>query len=152
MATLMAGLTLSKVLTIAGTVVSAVGAIQQGKAQQSAADYQAKQLEAKASTDRALAQRQAEEDRRQTELVQSRARAVGAASGGGLDIKLAGDLEEEGEYRALTSLWEGEEAARGREQQAKTLRYEGRLARQTAGLKATKSILGGASSLYEKYS
>lgn len=142
---------LSTILSAGGAAVSAVGAVQGGKAQQSALNFQAKQLEAAGLAESAAAQHRAEEDRRQTRLVQSRARAVGAASGGGIDIDLAGDIEADGEYRALTTLWEGDEAAKGRNTQAAASRFEGRAAKTSGLLRAGSTIAGGATSLYEKY-
>ena len=146
------GMSLSTILSAGGTAVSAIGAIQQGKSQQASANYQAAQLEAAGKAEQAASQREAEEERRQKRLMQSRARAVGAASGGGIDLELAGDIEEEGEYRALTALWEGTEAAKGRRAQAAASRFEGRQARKAGFLRAGRTILGGGASLYEKYS
>lgn len=145
------GAGLSTILSAAGSAVGAIGAIQGGKAQQASANYQAAQLEAAGKTERAIAQREAEEDRRQARLMQSRARAVGAASGGGIDLELAGDIAAEGEYRALTSLWEGEEAAKGRKAQAAAARFEGKQAKKAGYLTAGKTLLSGGSSLFEKY-
>lgn len=148
----LAGLTLAKGLAIGGTILSTVGAIQQGNAAQASANYQAQQLDAQAKTERAVAQRQANEERRQKELVISRARAVGAASGGGQDYDLLGDLEEEGEYRAATAMWEGEEAAKGRTNQANAARFEGKQAKKASRFKAAGTILGGATSFYDRFS
>lgn len=141
----------SMVLMAGSTILGAAGAAQGGKAQKLAANFQAAQLEAAGKVDNAVAQRKAEEDRRQTRLVQSRARAVGAASGGGIDFDLAGDIEAEGEYSALTSLWEGVEASKGRKAQAAAARFEGLQARKSGLLKAGKTILSGASSMFGKY-
>lgn len=143
---------LSTILSVAGSAVGGLGAIQSGKAQQASSEYQAAQLEAAAKTERATAQREAKEERRQASLLQSRARAVGANSGGGIDFELAGDIEADGEYRALTALWEGEEAAKGREAQAAASRFEGRQAKRAGLLRAGGTILGGAGrSFLEKY-
>ena len=145
------GAGLSTILSAAGTGISAIGAIQSGKAQNATAQYQAAQLEAAGKAEQATSQREAEEQRRQARLMQSRARAVGAASGGGIDLELAGDIEAEGEYRALTALWEGTEAAKGRQAQAGAARFEGQAAKKAGYLKAGSTILGGGASLYEKY-
>lgn len=159
MATLMAGAvaavkaaSFSTILQAVGTGVSAVGSLKAGADAKAASEFNAAQLDASAKAESAASQRKAEEERRQKRLVQSRARAVGAASGGGIDLELAGDLEEEGEYRALTALWEGEEAAKGRRNQAAATRFEGRQSKKAGFLKAGRTILGGGGSLYEKYS
>lgn len=150
---------LPTILSGAGTAVSALGAVQAGKAQNAASKYQAAQLEAAGKAENAAAQRKAEEERRQARLMQSRARAVGAASGGGVDIDLFGDIEEEGEFRALSALWEGKEAAKGRRAQAAASRFEGQSARTAGFVRGGSKLLHGGStiierasrSMYEKY-
>lgn len=123
-------------VAVVGTVLSFVGQQQaadaaeaQGKAQQQAADYQAKSMEVKAGQERAVSQRQAINERRKLELAQSRAQAVAAASGAGAAdptvVSLSGQLEREGELNALTALYHGEQAASGLEEGAGLKRYEG---------------------------
>lgn len=139
------------ILSATGAGIAAAGASAAGKSRQAAMEYQADQLEAAGKADEASASQEAMEQARQTRLMQSRARAVGAASGGGIDLDLAGDIEEDGEYRKLTALWEGKEAAAGRRAQANASRFEGKQYRQAGKLKAANTILGGGTSLYEKY-
>lgn len=134
---------LGQVLSIGGTILGAAGAIQSGNAQQAASVHQAAQLDAAAKTERASAQRAAEEERRQSRLAISRARAVGAASGGGQDIPLLGQIEEDGELRAQTAMWEGEEAAKGRKMQASAARFEGSQYKRAGTIGAGSTILGG---------
>lgn len=142
---------LGKVLAIGGTIISTAGAIQSGKTQNAAAQYQAQQLEAQGKTERAVSQREAQEERRQKELALSRARVVGAASGGGQDLALLGDIEEDGELRALSALWQGEEAAKGRKNQAAASRFEGRQAKSAGLVKGLGTLMEGGTSFYEKY-
>lgn len=63
----------------------------------------------------AAATREAQEERRRSELIQSRARAVGAASGAGGPglVKIYSDLAAEGEYRVLSRVWQGQNDAEG---------------------------------------
>ena len=112
------------------------------------------------NTENASAQRKAAEETRQKELVLSRARTVAAASGGGQDIALMGSIEEEGTMRSLTALWEGSEAAAGRNAQAAATRFEGSQAKRAGAVKGIASLAQGAStiadnwpqkSMYEKY-
>lgn len=142
---------LGTILSGAGTAISTVGAIQAGNANKAAANYQAAQLDAAAKTERASAQRQAQEERRQKELLISRARAVGAASGGGQDYGLIGSIEEDGTLRELTALWQGEEAAKGREQQAASARFDGKQAKKASVFKAATTLMSGGASLYDRY-
>lgn len=142
---------MAKVAMVGGTLLSSAGAVQAGNAQKSASEFQAKQLKAAGLAEDAAAQRKAEESTRQAEIMQSRARAVGAASGGGVDVALAGDIEAEGEYRSLLSLWEGAEAAKGRNAQASAAQFEGSQAKKAGVLKAGSTLLKGGTSFYEKY-
>lgn len=148
----MAGLAaLAPILSIGGTILTAAGAIQAGNAQQAASNYQAAQLDAAAKTERASAQRAAEEERRQGRLAISRARAVGGASGGGQDIPLLGQIEEDAELRAQTAMWEGEEAAKGRKMQADAARFEGNQFARSGWFRGGTSILTGGASFLDNY-
>jgi len=61
--------------------------------------------------------REVAEERRKKERMHSRAIAVSAASGAGVDdpsvVAALGDLNAEGEYRVLSTLWSGQDAAAG---------------------------------------
>jgi len=149
--TLLAKIGVSGALAAGGTILSTAGAIQQGNAANAAAEYNARQLEASAKTEKAAAQRQANEQTRQKELTLSRARTVAAASGGGQDVPLMGQIEEDGQLRALTALWEGDEAAAGRNAQAASARLEGKQAKRAGVVRGLTTLGEGGSSLYEKY-
>lgn len=166
----------AEALMIGATVVSTVGTLVAGeqeaqaykasaKVENELAQYRARQLEQNAGQERAASQHKAEQERKQARLVQSRARAVGAASGAvkGTDIEdiLAG-LAGEGEYNAQSALYEGEEAARGMEAQANAERYSGkvgkamasyqaRAARRGSYISSVGNALEGSASMYEKY-
>lgn len=163
-------------LTVAATAISTVSTLVASEQQASAykasakvenelAQYRARQLEQNAGQERAASQHKAEQARKQGRLVQSRARAVGAAGGAikGTDIEdiLAG-LEAEGEYNAQSALYEGEENARSMEAQANAERYGGKVGKAMASYqaKATRragyisavgNALQGSASMYEKY-
>jgi hypothetical protein len=148
----MKGAGLAKTLQVGGTLLSSVGAIQAGNNAARAAEFNARELEEKGKAERAIASKKAVEKRRRKEIVLSRARAVAAASGGGQDLDLLGDLEEEGEYNAQMAIWQGEEAARGRKNQAGATRFEGRMAKRASRFKAASTLLDGfGDSLAEKY-
>lgn len=145
------GISLAQGLQIGGTLLSAGGAIAQGNAAKSAAEYNAAQLEAQGKAENAQAQREAQEQRRQKELMLSRARAVAGASGGGQDYQLLGDIEEDGTYNELTALWQGEERRKGRSAQAASSRFEGINRRKASLFNATGTLLSGAHSFYSQY-
>jgi len=148
----------SGMLGLAGTVLSTVSAVSQGRAANKQAQFEAEQMERNALSERASAQRAAMEERRKSRIMQSRVQAL--AGGSGMDpgvVNLMENLEGEGEYRALTARYEGEIRARGLTNQAAATRYSGSQA-QTAGLLrgagsllSGASILSGGTSLYEKY-
>ena len=134
-----------------GGIVSTIGAIRAGNAERAASNFQAKQLEAQGLAEQAASSVRAGQEVDEAALVSSRARAVGAAGGGGLDFELMSDIEAEGQYRSLTALWEGEEARKGRTLQAKASRVEGKNA-QTAGyFRGAASLIDTGQSLYDKY-
>lgn len=137
---------------LASTVLTTVGQIQQGQGANEAAQYQAAQLEQNAGQARASAQRDAIEERRQAALANSRLQAL--AGGGGLDptiVHLAQNIAGEGEYRALTALYGGEERARGMETSASARRFEGEQAQRASYFKAAGTIFGASPGLYERY-
>lgn len=143
---------------------------------QKAGEFVAQQLEVNAGQAVAAAQRGAMDERRNARLVQSRALALSAASGGGaLDptiVNNLGRIAGEGTYRANVRLYEGAERARELRMAAAAKRFEGRLgieggeataeayriAGETEAMKGTSAMLkGGAGliapvkSLLEKY-
>lgn len=142
---------IAKIASIGGTILSSVGAVQQGNAAQASANYQAAQLEQQGKTERALSSKKAAELERRKRVEQSDARATGAAFGGGVDYDVIGDLEEFGELDALTALWEGEEAAKGRNAQAAAARAEGRFQKRASRTKALSTLIDGGTSYYDKY-
>lgn len=155
--------TLHDPLTVASMAVSAVGTIMQssaqkaaGKAAQQSADFQAAQYKQNAGQEVAKSQRVAEAERRRTNIAMSNAQAQAASSGGGaLDptvLNITGGLAQQGEYNALSALFEGTDNARSMQLQGDALRIEGSNARK-AGNYAAKStmISGGGGTLFDKY-
>lgn len=109
------------------------------------------QLEA-AARSRAIGQRQASEERRQARLVDSALQA--RAMGGGLDPtiqEISTDIAGEGEYRALSALYEGEMGALGLEDQANAGLRSAKARGRALDYQAAGQIVGGASSMWSKY-
>lgn len=145
---------------VAGTVLQAKGTIDEGNAANKQAKYEAAQMEANAGTNRAVAQRQAIEQRRKGRILESNLQAQAAASGASATdadvVGLAGDIGAESEYNALSNLYEGEEKARNLEGAASVRRWEGQQAKKAAKTKAISTALTsfgsmGASSMFSKY-
>jgi hypothetical protein len=86
-------------LAVGATALQAGGTIIGANAEAKSLRSEAAQLDAMAGQDRASSQREAVEQRRQARLLQSRALAVGAATGGAMDptvVNTIADLEGEG--------------------------------------------------------
>ncbi len=148
-------------LSIAAGVVSASNTLAAGKAEERAADARALALDTEAGQarqfagqERAAGQRAASERRREGELLSSRALAVSAASGAGAANptveNIVGDIGAEGEFRALTEMFEAEERAREFETvglfrafEARQERRAGKVARKSSKNAAFAQLLGG---------
>jgi hypothetical protein len=134
------------------TVVNVAGQRKAKKAAKEDAEFEAGQLEARAGQTRATGQRNAAEERRQARLVESALQA--RAGGGGLDptvAKLQSDIAGEGEYRALSALYEAEEAAGGMEASASASRRTGRARATAANYQTAGTVLSAANSMYGRY-
>lgn len=171
----MAGL--AAIAMVAGTAISAVGTIaagnvaarQQvlaGQAQKAANDFQAKQFEVRAKNERAAAQRSAQEIGRQKRLALSRNQAVAAAGGFSADdastLDIQGQIEKFGAYQEAMAQYGGNAAADADLASAKASRAAGANAltigqesasatRMSSFLNAAGTIVGGASSMFQKY-
>lgn len=137
-----------------GAGVSAYGQYETGRAADANARAVAIQQERQAKAAQAEAQREAIYERKRAQHLQSRARAVAAASGGSVSDptvqNILGDIEDEGEFRALSALYSGDSDAALAKYAAGTTRREGRAARRGSYLNASSTILSGASSFYSK--
>lgn len=135
---------LSAVVGVIGSVVSAAGAIQQGQAQNQAAQFEADQQEMQGREEFAAAQREADQARQEAEMVESRQQALAASSGGAAAdptiVRLMTDTAQQGEMNAQTALYGGENRKRGLFDQAMGTRMSGRAA-------LTGSYLGAAGAL-----
>lgn len=142
-------------LMAAGTALSAGGTIVGANSQAKELRAEAGQLEQQAGQDRASSQRTAAEQKRQARLLASRAQAVGAATGGGLDptvVNTIANIEGEGELRALTALFDGEEEARSGEMQAAARRREAKTVKKAALFGAGGQILQAGATMYSRFS
>lgn len=142
-------------LTAASAAMQIGGGLSAASAQAKSLRGEATQLDAMAGTERATSQRSAAEQHRQARLLQSRALAVAASSGGGVSdptvVNLLSKLSGEGAYRAATALYEGEESARSKEMQAEAKRTEAKNVKKAALFSAAGTALGAASSMYTRF-
>lgn len=142
-------------LAVAGSALSAGSTILGANSEAKQLRSEAEQIDIQAGKERASSQRASIEERRQAAKVSSRALALAAASGAGASdpsvINNIAEIEGEGEYRALTALYNGEETARGQEFEADNRRKEAKNVKKAALVKAAGTILSTGSSLFGKY-
>lgn len=142
-------------ITAGAGAVSAISAIQEGNRLKAARDLEVRQLEADALAEAATAQRAAETERKRARLLQSRVRALSAASGAGAFdptiVDIMSDIQQEGELRALNALYEGGTAAQGLEFSANIRRREGREARRAGSIRAVDRLFSTTGSIATRY-
>lgn len=151
----------SSVLNLYGTLEAVNASRREGRRNQVAKEFEKEQLTELAGDAIAVAQRTALEERREADLVASRALAVAAVSGGAGDpqvVRLISNIKGEGAYRAGVAMYEGESKARKLKIAAATAGLEGALAVEAASNKATAYAIGGTAraissgaTWYEKY-
>lgn len=130
------------------------------------AEYNAGMSEQAAGQEEAASQLRAQEAQRQSRLKQSRVLAlVGASGGGAMDMdvmNIIAGFEEEGDYNARMELYQGSEGARilrakgaagvwEGESEARATEYKGATQSKALNMKAAGTLMGGASSLAQKY-
>ena len=140
-----------------GTVTSVAGAVQQGKAAQNLANYNAEVAQNDAIAARQKADFDATAQERQARLFAGTQRASMASTGGELlDMQDVADMSaEEAELENLAIRYGGEMGYRAGQQRATVSGFEGSVAKQRATGQAASSLLTGASSAAElgaKYS
>jgi hypothetical protein len=141
--------------TAIGTGVGVVGNIVAGQQAKQASEYEAQQAEMRANEARAAASRQAEQTRTKTELTQSRLKAVASqATGSATDagvLSLGDSIERRGEYMALTDWAQGENRARGFEDNATAARFKGKQAVTGSYLKSAGTLFDGVGSFARQW-
>lgn len=102
-----------------------------GVAENRNARFEAQQLDAKAKEEIAASQREAQDKRKEAALVNSRAQAIAAASGGGAGVdapsivKIMSDTAGQGEYNAQAAMYGGATRAAGLRASAAARRRSG---------------------------
>jgi hypothetical protein len=150
------GLSTGNILSIAGTGLGALQQLRAGSAAKSASDYNAAIDNQQANAEAAGGERQAYAQNQQTQLLLSRARAVGAASGASATsptvISDESQIQNRGDLNAMMDLYNGESRAQSLQEGAALQEYQGEQAESAAPLRALSTIMSGASSLYTRYS
>lgn len=142
-------------LMVFSTIASTLGAVRQGQATKAQDDYVAQQERVQAGQDIAAAQRAMLTQNQKTAQVESNLQASAAASGGGATdvsvVKDAQEIAEEGSYRALTAMYDGQAKAQGLNTQATDTQWQGSQAGTAGYIKGFSSLLQGGSSLYNRF-
>lgn len=145
---------MSGIYTALGAV--ALGKVAGGYSQRNALDSSASSLEQEAGQSVASGIQGAIQDRRRAAYVASNARAAIAGSGmsttGTTAEATVGQIRGEGEYRALTSLYQGEDRASELDYRASSMRRAGSNAITAGWISGVTSVLSsGSSSFFDKY-
>ena len=136
-------------LMIAGSVMSAIGAMQQGQAAKSAADYNATIATQNAAIARRNAADKATQADRETYLRLGQIRANQGASGGnageGSVLDVIGDVAAQSELERQQIIYQGELQARGFQNDATLETFSGDTKQNASYWKAGSELLSGAS-------
>jgi hypothetical protein len=149
-------------LTAVGTIAGGNAAAAQGEAEQTAANFEAKQLDIKAKDEFATGQRQAQQYQRQKKLalstLQTRASGSGFAATDPSTLALADEISTYGTLQEQMALYGGESrqqdmnlAAAGRRFSGASAAALGKAKQTGAYLSAGGTILGGISTMAGKY-
>lgn len=143
------------IVGLLGTGLQVMASIQQGKAQEAAAEFEAKQREKAAAEEFAAGQRAALDKARETDEVLSRQRALAAASGGGVQdasiLDIYEDTAQRGAYNEAVARYGGEERAKGQLDAAAAARLKGKSAAQGAMLSGIASGISGFGQIFKNY-
>lgn len=135
-------------LMMAGSVMSAIGALQQGEAAKSAADYNATISTQNAAIARQSAADKARQADRETYLRLGSIRANQGASGGnsgeGSVLDVLGDVAAQSELERQYIIYSGELQARGFTNDATLETFSGEAKQSSSYWKAGSELLSGA--------
>lgn len=143
-------------LSVASTVTSMAAEDEAAQADKRQNYRNAQILEKKADNVIGSGQRQMLLERRNTDLVASRAIALSAASGSDLSspdiVNILADIEGEGAYRESVALYEAEQQAADMREEARNLREGIKSIESASKTRQTATALKGAASAYDIYS
>ncbi len=130
---------------IAIMAVSAMSALNKGAQARKLKYQQGEGFDAAANRRMAATTADVAEAERDKKFMYSRALAIAAASGGGVDdagmVALLGDLNAEGEYRVMSKLWVGQQDTEGLRFRAEAARREGESALEAGYFNTVTSVI-----------
>lgn len=104
----------------------------EGRQAKKAAEAEAKQIELAATARRAAGTQDAYDQKKIGEQVMSDAVAAMAAGGGGVSDNILAKIKTTTDYNVLSSLFAGEQEAKGMDYAAKIKKFEGKMAKRMA--------------------
>lgn len=146
---------LAQVAAIGGTILSTMGAIQQGREQKARFQYEQKVAAMQADEAEAASQRDARERYREGQFMLSQQRAAVAGTGGSIAdpsvMDFMGDTQERVALAADTEIYKGQQQARGYNDAAKVAGVNAKNAMSAAYLNAGANLFSGISSMYSRF-
>ena len=149
------GLGWGNALAGAGTILAAGSKVNAGYNTEAEQTFLQNQDLQNANSSAASGQRAATNADQQTAFLQSRARAVSAASGGTstdpTNVENSANIAGAGEYKALTSLYEGDTQAAKYTNEAQIAGYQAGQAVPAGWISGVGTLLQGSQSMFSKY-
>ncbi|MGH7095606.1 MAG: hypothetical protein ACREFB_19000 [Stellaceae bacterium] len=143
--------TIGTLASIGGTALQGYSQLQQGAYAQKVAQAQNASEVAKANQDAAVAERQQETESRTTQYALSREEALAAAAGGAATdpsvLNLSGQIAQQGDYNALSLLYNGQAKSAADLYQGQIDLFGGNQAASAAPMTAIGSVMARAGSL-----
>lgn len=141
------------------TVVSSISASNaqraQGAAQEQEKNYEANIANQNAGQVEASSQRDAILQNRETARTESNAEAAAAGSGGTstdtTPMTNLASIQNEGDLRAATALYQGSSRAQALRNNAALDVYQGSIDQKSSNIQANTTLMNGAASLFSKY-
>lgn len=149
---------MAQLLALAPIVMSGVGTLmnmqsqrQEAEALKNKAEFDAAMQNRLALQDQANSQVIAEQERRKSKQLQSRALALAAASGASVSdpqmTNVFADIESQGNLNARARIYEGDTMAASRNEQAELLRMQGRDIARRGRRTGMATLISGISSI-----
>lgn len=139
-------------MTLVSAGISAATAMEQGRQQKAMMNYQAKQHEADARAEKAVAAIHADKIRKMAKRTAGEARAALSASGVSVDegtaLNINSEIYANAEEDATMALFGGDDRSRRLDAEAQGSYLRGEQAMKSAKISATSSVLSGAASAY----
>jgi hypothetical protein len=133
--------------------MSAVGMVQQSRAEGAVSEANAQQYEQRRTAELAQGTLKAEQTRKEADRLIAKQRAIAAASGGGTfgsAATIMANTAGKGQFQSDMDLWLGQERADAMQYSADVTRAEAKAKRKALPFQIGSAVLSGVSSAYDK--